>query len=56
MSSFNEYAFRQRVDKALSTIKTLLENHRNPQLPAEVPHEYIDKYVLAEFIVNTGTS
>jgi hypothetical protein len=54
MSGFNEYAFRANVDQALVKIKTILDNTRNPQLPAEVAHEYTDKYLLAEFITNTG--
>lgn len=55
MSGFNEFAFRANVDTALVKIKTILDNTRNPQLPAEVAHEYTDKYLLAEFITNTGT-
>ncbi len=54
MSGFNEHAFRANVDQALFRIKTILDNTRNPQLPAEVPHEYTDKYLLVEFIANTG--
>ncbi len=52
--AFDEPAFRASVELALARIKTVLDNTRTPQLPAEVGHEYTDKYLLAEFIANTG--
>lgn len=50
MQDFNEDAFKQRVNAALQKVKTILENHRHPQYPADVPHQYEDKYLLAEFV------
>jgi hypothetical protein len=37
---------------AVSDVKTILESNRRPQVAADVPHEYADKYLLAEFLVN----
>jgi hypothetical protein len=54
--NFNEHAFRQKVDKALTTIKKVLENTRSPQLAADVPHRYDDKYLLAESLTNAALS
>ncbi len=52
MDRFNEAQFRARVDAALNRVRTILENNRTPQYPADVPHEYEDKYQLAEFLTN----
>src|SRR6185295_1171283 len=49
MDSYDENAFRARIDAALRRVRTVLDNTRNPQYPAEVPHRYDDKYLLAEF-------
>jgi hypothetical protein len=54
MQSFNEYRFRQQVDSALTKIRTILDNTRAPQYPADVQHRYDDKYGLAEFLTNTA--
>eukprot|EP00026_Physarum_polycephalum_P001947 Phypoly_transcript_01950.p1 GENE.Phypoly_transcript_01950~~Phypoly_transcript_01950.p1 ORF type:complete len:961 (+),score=229.34 Phypoly_transcript_01950:117-2999(+) len=51
--TFNEYAFKSRVDKALEKVRTILDNTRNPQYPSEVHHEYDDKYILSEFLANS---
>ncbi len=38
-------------------MRTILENNRTPQYAADVPHEYEDKYLLAEFLMaNTISS
>lgn len=52
MQHFDEARFRQQVDKALVTVKTVLDNTKNPTYPADVPHVYEDKYLLAEFLTN----
>jgi len=54
LPSFNESRFRAQVDAALVQIKTILENNRNPQFPADVSHKYDDKYLLANFLTNTS--
>jgi hypothetical protein len=56
VSSFSEHEFRRRVDAALERVRTILETTRHPQYAADVPHEYEDKYLLAEFVVNTSIS
>ena len=38
MQPYDENALRARVDAALRTIRTVLDNTRNPQYPADVPH------------------
>ena len=48
MDRYDEKAFRARIDAALRQVRTVLDNTRNPQYPAEVPHRYDDKYLLAE--------
>lgn len=44
MHRFNETAFLRRVEAAMGRIRTLLDRTRHPQLPADVPHAYDDKY------------
>ncbi|CAM9214091.1 unnamed protein product [Chrysoparadoxa australica] len=46
--SFQETQFRQKVEQAVAKVKTLLENSRQPQYPADVAHQYVDKFLLAE--------
>ncbi|MBL0197037.1 MAG: hypothetical protein IPQ09_22970 [Myxococcales bacterium] len=48
MERYDEHQFRAKIDAALGRIRTLLDNTRNPQYPADVPHGYDDKYLLAE--------
>jgi hypothetical protein len=50
MDHFDQHAFRARIDAALRRIRTVLDNTRNPQYPADVPHRYDDKYLLAEVV------
>lgn len=40
MQSFDESRFQAQVDRALKTVKTVLENNRVPQYAADVPHTY----------------
>jgi hypothetical protein len=54
MQEYQEHRFQAQVRSALATVRTLLENERQPHLPSEVPHQYIDKYLLAEFLTNTS--
>lgn len=50
MQHYDENAFRARIDAALRHIRTVLDNTRHPQYPADVPHRYDDKYALAEVV------
>jgi hypothetical protein len=52
--TFDEHSFRTRVDAALAKVKTILDNTRTPQWAADVPHEYEDKYLLAELLINSA--
>ena len=56
MQGYDEQEFRTRVDKALKQVRTVLENTRNPQYPADIPHRYEDKYLLAEFVARASTA
>lgn len=48
--------FETRIDAALRRIRTVLDNTRHPQYPADVPHRYDDKYLLAEFVTRVATA
>ena len=54
MEEFDEYRFQTKLDAALQRIRTVLDTSRQPQLAADVPHEYADKYELAEFLTNAA--
>jgi len=56
METFNETAFKARIEAALRRIRTVLDNTRNPQYPAEVPHRYDDKYLLAELVTRVAVA
>jgi hypothetical protein len=53
-SAFQEEQFRRRVDKALKTVATILENQRTPRYAQEIDHKYDDKFALANFMTNTA--
>lgn len=38
----------------MTAVKKVLANNRNPQLPSEVGHAYIDKYSLADLMTNAA--
>jgi hypothetical protein len=40
MLEFDEHRFREQVNKALKSVKTVLDNTRCPQYAADVPHVY----------------
>ncbi len=56
MLNYNESVFRSKVSTALQKVKTVLEVHREPQLPAEIQHKYDDKYSLAEYLTHAAIS
>jgi hypothetical protein len=56
MQSYDEARFRAGVEGAMRAVRTILDNTKNPQYPADVPHRYNDKYLLAEFLTRTGVA
>ena len=54
ITGFTTSRFQSKVDAALSRIRTVLDNTRNPNVSSEVPHSYNDKYLLAEFLANSS--
>ncbi len=54
MPSYDERAFSERIEAARKHIRTVLDHTRNPQRPADVPHRYDDKFLLAEFVTRTA--
>ena len=42
------------MNGALEQIKKILDNTKDPKYPEDVPHQYIDKFLLAEFICNAS--
>lgn len=55
-TSFDQPDFTTRIDAALKRIRTVLDNTRHPQYPADVPHRYDDKYLLAEFVTRVAAA
>jgi hypothetical protein len=53
-TAFDAVAFRRQVDKAVRMAARVLENDRAPTLLGDVPHSYMDKFLLAERLVNVG--
>jgi len=51
---YDETALEARVNAALKVIRRVLDNTRHPQYPADVPHKYDDKYMLAEVATRTA--
>jgi hypothetical protein len=47
---FDEKRFKERVDSAIVQLKRILHNERHPQYPADVFHQYDDKFMLIEFL------
>lgn len=56
MQSFNEVAFRGRVNKALETVQQILQRARHPIYAADASHTYTDKYVLGNLLVRLALS
>lgn len=56
MDIYDDSAFKARVDAALRRVRTVLDNTRHPQYPADVPHRYDDKYLLAEFVTRISVA
>src|SRR6185437_5382401 len=56
MESYREHELEAKVDAALRRIRTVLDNTKNPQYPADVPHRYDDKYLLAEVLTRVAAA
>ena len=50
MEEFNATRFRNKVKAVIGELEAILDTTRKPVLPSDVPHEYNDKYLYAEFI------
>lgn len=50
MNRYEEHEFLGRMGAALTRVRAILDRTRDPRSPADVPHSYDDKYVLAEFL------
>eukprot|EP01125_Pyxidicula_operculata_P009141 TRINITY_DN302_c1_g1_i1.p1 TRINITY_DN302_c1_g1~~TRINITY_DN302_c1_g1_i1.p1 ORF type:complete len:995 (+),score=364.51 TRINITY_DN302_c1_g1_i1:284-3268(+) len=53
-SAYAESRFQSQVEKALKTVKTVLDVNKSPEVPTNVPHAYDDKYLLAEYMTKTA--
>jgi hypothetical protein len=49
---YDENRFRQQVDKAVTSIKTVLDNTKQPGIPSAIAHAYDDKYAMINVITN----
>lgn len=47
---------KQQVENALQSVRGALNSARQPQYPADVPHGYDDKYLLAEFATKAAVA
>jgi len=54
MRGYDPFRFQQQVDSALQAVKRILDNERAPTFPKDVPHQYDDKYLVAETMTNTA--
>lgn len=46
LEDFNEVRFAHQIDRALRSVKLILDRERQPRYPASVQHKYEDKYSL----------
>lgn len=49
---YDEYRFRAQVEKALTSVRTVLDNTKQPGFPNEIDHTYDDKYAMVNTITN----
>jgi hypothetical protein len=54
MAAFALPYFTSKVDAAHAVVRTILDNSKEVAKPSEVQHSYDDKYLLAEFLVNSS--
>jgi len=55
-ADLQEMQLKYQVEQALRSIRSVLNSTRRPQYPADVPHVYDDKYLLAEFATKAAAS
>jgi len=53
-TAFHEKQFHGLVNKALQSVRKILDVNRNPRIAEDMEHKYEDKYALAEFLTNTS--
>eukprot|EP00929_Paragymnodinium_shiwhaense_P063718 TRINITY_DN3184_c0_g1_i9.p1 TRINITY_DN3184_c0_g1~~TRINITY_DN3184_c0_g1_i9.p1 ORF type:complete len:988 (+),score=184.31 TRINITY_DN3184_c0_g1_i9:105-3068(+) len=56
MANFAAQQFEQRMKRALEQVKVVLEANKKPCFASGVHHEYKDKYLLVETLVNTAAA
>lgn len=54
--TFDQVVFDEKIANALAKIGQILDNTREPQLPENIHHSYLDKYTLSEFLSNMTLS
>lgn len=54
MLGYDEHRFRAQVNDAVNRIRTILHQLRQPTFPADVFHQYDDKYLMVDFLTNTA--
>jgi hypothetical protein len=47
---YQENVFESQVSKAIQVIKRILNNEKFPIVFTQLPHNYDDKYILANFL------
>ena len=52
--NFQDYVFRERVDKCLEKTRLLLHRTKHLAAPQDVAHQYNDKYLVAEYLTNSA--
>ena len=52
--TFNEWAFKKKLEASLKEVKKILDTSRRPEVAGDVHHGYKDKYCLAEYLTNTA--
>ena len=52
--TFDELAFKRKLDAALKEVRRILDTSRHPELAADVHHGYGDKYCLSEYLTNAA--
>ena len=54
VAAFSHSSSMFLVNDSLTTVRRILDLHRNPRLAEDVDHQYSDKYVLVEQMANTA--
>jgi hypothetical protein len=49
---YDEYRFRQQVERALKSVKTVLDTTKQPGFPHDIAHTYGDKYAMINVLTN----